>query len=793
MARRPPRNPVLASRPVVPALLPIDDLTDPDAALALWLGERLRRASLGGCAALLTARAFWPSEPDFRTDAGDGLVWVFALFLTVGLGIAGSLISGRFAMRWSWADLGVIALVGLVALSSLHAIDHRPALNLAWEWVAFGLVYWLIRSLPRTRGESTALAGALAATAVAVAVYGLFQVVVELPELRTHYLGHKLEALNLVGITPGSPQQALYEDRLLGSNEPYSTFALANSLAGFLVGPLVVCLGLVWQNLTRRDGTGSRLMAVGLAVVPGLLLLVCLVLTKSRSAWVGLTVGLLVLAFNERHRVRKRTLALAGMAGLALVVTLAWAGLATGRLDRLVLTQSGKSMKYRQQYWVGTWRAINATPAAYSKGFGPGNFGAPYVLHKLPEASEEVNDPHNFVLEVWATAGLWAVVALAVAVGFILWNTLGPPKVRADEPADTSFQADPSPPPSGPGWLVACSACGLLLVVVFRLTDFFQRDMLNRWLVLAVGWWLAVGFGRALWRRRPLDGSLLGAAVVAVLVNLTAAGGVGIPVVALGLWTAAALGLNLRDDRPCGRSREAGGRLAAFALAAVWVALLGTFLGAVVPFWKSEAAMAVAEDALNTRGRAPDFDRAENAYLAAIRADGYSSRPWLAMAAMEYQAWMSRGGKVEDKRWNKIPLDLAEAVTAPRPTNSWSKHRERAMMMKLILSRIGPNLPPMEITRFRANVIESSRKAVRLYPTNASLRAWLAEASAEISMNHDAAKEGREALRLDALTPHLDKKLDPKVRLWLESKVPAWEAAAQEAQGVATPKGKNKK
>ena len=126
----------------------------------------------------------------------------------------------------------VVSLVGaplffLVGLSSLHAIARRPAINLAWEWAAVGLVYFLFRNLPRTRGESAVLAGALLATAVAVSVYGLYQVVVELPMMRARYLSHRLEALRLVGITPGSPAQALYESRLLDSNEPWATFALA--------------------------------------------------------------------------------------------------------------------------------------------------------------------------------------------------------------------------------------------------------------------------------------------------------------------------------------------------------------------------------------------------------------------------------------------------------------------------------------------------------------------------------------------------------------------------------------
>src|SRR5262249_54073428 len=160
--------------------------------------------------------------------------------------------------------------------------------------------------------------------------------------------------------------------------------------------------------------------------------------------------------------------------------------------------------------------------------------------------------------------------------------------------------------------------------------------------------------------------------------------------VALGLWSLAAVGLNLRDDRRCGVLREAGGRGFAFALATVWVALLGAFLGAILPYWRTEAAMARAEEAINPgRGRPPGLDRAEREYLGATQMDHYSPRPWLAMAWLDYQAWQKRGAKYEDKRWNKVPVNLFKSAEPPRPDNSWSRHRERALMMTLLLKQIG--------------------------------------------------------------------------------------------------------
>ena len=719
------------------------------------------------------------------------MLWVLVLLVAAGLGLAGALAGGTLRVRWSWADAGAIALALLMGLSAGYAVDRRPAINLAWEWGGIVLAYLLVRNLPRTRGESTALAGALAATAVAVAVYGLYQAGVETPELQRRFLANKAETFRLMGVEPGTPAAASLENRLLHSTEPYSTFALANSLAGFLVGPLVLMLAAAWNNLTNRDGRGSRAATLALAVPPIAAVVICLVLTKSRSAWIGLAVALLVLAWRERKRVRPRTLALAAVGAGVVVAALVAAGLATGRLDALVFTQSNKSFRYRLEYWTGTWRAITESPKAFWQGYGPGNFAAAYLRHKLPEASEEIKDPHNFALETWASAGLWAVVALASAVAIGLWNAFGPARRKAGEAEpqkpDALWNA-PDAPPASPGWVLACAGTGWLAVLLVGDVNLFVPGLFERWAILGVSWGLAVACGLPLWRRRPLDPAALGAAALAVLINLTAAGGISIPAVALALWSALALAMNLRDDRPCGVLRGAGGRVPAFALTAVWVALLGTFVGAVGPYWRCSAAMAKAEDALNAR--TPDYASAEAYYERAKDADRFSSRPWRAMAALDYRVWMEQGAKPNDFHWRKIPIEMFKAVDPPRAPDAWAVHLERAQYMSLVLRHVASSLSPIDLTKYRANVVESSRKASRLYPTNASLRARLAEASADIGMTADALKEGKAALELDKATPHADKKLTPAVRTWLEGKIPEWEKSVPRAQGGATTKPK---
>ncbi|APW61015.1 O-antigen ligase family protein [Paludisphaera borealis] len=758
---------------------------------ALRLAERTRRLALGLLAALVVARAFWPSEPNLKEGAGAGLVWVVAVFLVGGMALLPSLVTGKFAFRWAPTDAAVIVLTALVAISSRRGVDWRIAINLAWEWVALGIVYLLLRILPRTRGESSALALAFAATAAAVAAYGLFQGAVELPELQNAYRRDPARILAEMKIEPGTPAQQAFESRLIGSNEVYSTFGLPNSLAGFLVGPLVLVLGLALQNLARSGDRGSRWGSLVMAAPPTLLILVCLTLTKSRSAWLGLLVASAILAWRSRRLLPRREFVGLLVAGAVVVVGLTAAGLATKRLDPQVLTQSSMSMRYRLEYWRGAWGVISEGAPSFARalgtytfwaGVGPGNFGSHYLLHKLPQSSEEIQDPHNLFFEVWATAGVWALIALLTALGSALWFLLKPV-------ADATAEPEPASPDDLPGrstWLVFAAGMGWVMVILLGRMNLFQDDLLPRWLILGFAWLLAALLLAPLWRRSPMPSFVFGAAAAAIVINLLAAGGIGIPTVALGLWSLIALGLNQRENALSGRLRTVESRLPAFALGVVGAAVAGTFVGYTVPFWQSEAEIAKAEEFI--AHRPPDFEKAENAYVRAEQLDHYNARAWVGHAYLQFLAWQSRGAKPEDLRWKTILIQMTKAVEPPRSPDSWTLHSERAGMTRMLLNRVASTLSPRETIQMQAKIVEATRTASRLYPTNAMLRARLAEASAEVSMFKDAVKEADEALRLDVLlAPHPDKRLPAAVRKQLQEKKSEWAEKAKQGGLPATP------
>ena len=157
------------------------------------------------------------------------------------------------------------------------------------------------------------------------------------------------------------------------------------------------------------------------------------------------------------------------------------------------------------------------------------------------------------------------------------------------------------------------AGAGWALVVVFGWLDPFQADLFPRWLILARAWLSAALLCVPLWNRLPIPALALAAGAIATLVNLLASGGIGIPTVALGLWSIIALGQNLRDDRKCSSTLEYESRMPSLGLAVAWSAAFGTFIGLVTPFWQCEAAVARGEAAMSLIP--PNYEASHDAFL----------------------------------------------------------------------------------------------------------------------------------------------------------------------------------
>lgn len=336
------------------------------------------------------------------------------------------------AASWVWGTAFLFcAWLAISAVWTIGRGNTRYAVNGFWQWtslIVFAAAVSRLAHRPRFQERCWKLT---LCAIFGILIYGFFDYAILQPMLRSQLQQNPEAMFEQQGVTPGSAAAILLRNRV-ESTEMHSVFALANSLAGFLVIAWSLLLGtflLRWspgnpcmKSEDENHGleTGSSrdrwLMIAEVAVLSALAL--ALLLTKSRTAWIAAsiaTVGLVGLHPLIRGRAKdvlkkhpqRCIVGLAGFAlalGIAIAIVYAW--------DPLIIREAGKSLAYRLDYWGGASRLIVEEPI---RGYGPLHFQSTYLRVKLPTAAESPADPHNFLLEIAHAGGIPLLIVAAVA------------------------------------------------------------------------------------------------------------------------------------------------------------------------------------------------------------------------------------------------------------------------------------------------------------------------------------------------------------------------------------------
>ncbi len=713
--------------------------------------------------ALFVLRPLYPSES--VAVEGDGLpvvmLWCLALLLWAILVVRGNLVR----MRFSLPDLAMGVFVLWHSVAALNAVVYespRPALNMLWEGWGLAIAFFLARQAFSSAVQRRAVASVMVALAVFLSLYGLYQYSVELPNTRHMYATNPDEMLRNAGewYPPGSPEREAFEQRL-ASLEPMATFALTNSFAGFLAPWTIVVLGafvLPAPGLAIRDKAPLVLSLVPLGL--------CLLLTKSRSAYLAcMCGGMAVIALwwlrRGTHIRLRRRLALAGIAGALIVAAVAGA-VAVGGLDVEVLSEAPKSLGYRLQYWQSSAAMIRDMPVM---GCGPGNFQSRYTAYKLPEASEEIVDPHNFLLEIWATAGTPALLALLAIGGascYCIFRHLKasqsctpvstenrtPDKGIAPQNSkteNTPFRKQPPQAVEDPSAAIAIYV-GALVGVLLSIPVGSMSAAPPVWFVslAAIPVGIVVLTMLRPWVLNANESPLLWTFAAAVLlIHLLFAGGITFPGLAGSLWLLVALALNASA---CGQ-RPASRRTGAAVLAGALVLLFGCHLTGYQPTLTARL--------LTDRVLAGVGDP-RTMLQEAVDADPWATEPRRFLADVICQQWLA----------HPDPATMAEFDRAVQNT------LDRAPRAATIYRQFGlAYCDCYAVNRDRDLLVKGIRllkRATELYPNDCRKRADLADAYLAAGDQANYQHERDEALRLDQLTPHLDKKLSEEQRQRLD-------------------------
>lgn len=691
--------------------------------------DRWRPRILAALAALFAARPLFPSES--AASQGDGLPVVMLWLALTVFWLMGVIGRRKFTVRFGWTDGAVAVLIGLYSLSALWAAwegNPRPAVNMLWEWIGFGVSFFLARQLITGRREARAMVAVMVAVAVSLAGLGLYQYFYELPATRAMYEKDPDRALRDAGLwfAPGSHEREMFEKRL-ESVEPLATFALTNSLAGYLAPWLVIAIGIGLGAGANERGNNRlrRWLAVAIVAAP---IAICLLLTKSRSAYLATLFGLLLAGVILPGRFRLNWRLFGAIAAVGAV--LLGIAVAIGGLDRFVWSEASKSLGYRLEYWQSTLHMIADHPLA---GCGPGHFQHAYTAYKLPQASEEIADPHNFLLEVWATAGTPTALALLAVLGVFFGSVV---LANRREP-DASSAASTAAETDSPGHVLAGGALGFLLSVPLGLMSSAPPGLAP----VVIGLPLAVAVALLLlrWIHRGVLPPLLPAiGVLVLLVNLLAAGGIGLPGVAGSLWLLLAVGLvGTRPPRDWTRRRGL------VALAAGVGLLVACHASAHSPVTACQAALRMA---------ARDPERAETYLYEAAAADPLSAEPWKQLANVALEKWLKRPDPETFQRFEQAAQEAL--AREPQAASAWLYYGDR------YLEIFGKTGRPEDLQMAR----KMHQRAVKLYPNSAIGHAKLAATYRAAGQGTEFRQEAERALQLDAITPHLDKKLPEDIR-----------------------------
>ena len=718
--------------------------------------EPLGRMLCGGLVLLLLLTRFFGVAES--ADRGETLWFVSLWLVTLLLWAMISWKSLAPIAPLGWFGIGVGLLAGGHVVSALIVVantgDKRSAINLAWEWIGVATGWFLLRQQCQSFAFRRELLAGLIATGTSIGALGLHQHYVEFPSMARKFgpLFDRLKVADPVeaamirnelakeNIPVEGPSLTLFEKRLRDSREPLGFFALANNLGGFLCVCLVLSASVVSSIWQSSDQSKWRRM-----VLWGFILLVlswCLLLTKSRTAWIGALIGL------GLHRLLTRNIMLTGkrwrlvLAVAAILAVAGWGLSRFGGLDQQVLTEAPKSLQYRLQYWSATLPMIREH---FLFGVGPGQFRWNYLLYKLPEASEEIADPHNLVLDVAANAGLFAVIGL-LTICLLLFRTVvnlgsgGVPSASTDDSVLGYFALCIT----GIIWIVYLFAGAddrilILLPMVGTLFWMLRKSLLN---LREDSNWVAVGWVTA---------------SISLLAHLCGAGGIGMPAISFLLMAliAAAEGSRQGSVKDCGHLKLGNAVIVSTLCIGLFVAL---FVTGIRPVAVVDEKL-FAGDQLVRRGM---LEAADADYRAAEAADRWSAEPIRRRAELAYRR--AQTDQFHSNESFQIAVGLMRDVKSRDPTSFRDDVRLGSWWMERWYSTRNAGDAKEAVAAFE--------RVCARYPTNALLMAELAFARDSAGLGDSAKEIASQSLRQDVINHergHIDRYLSDQVRIRLES------------------------
>jgi O-antigen ligase len=299
---------------------------------------------------------------------------LLARVLVIGLLIlfvARSVIGGALTIRRTRLDLPILVFLVSAFISTVFAFNQNVAVFGTYSrydglltTLTYAGVFWLSVQALADRGEARTLLRILLASGYLVAAVAIIQ-----------------------SVTDSVGQQSFVP--------AFGTLGQKNVLGMFLA----MLAPLAFLELVEADAWSKRILALNAFAI----IVIALVLSMSRSAWLGATIAGVILLVG-RYRPNFRIV----LGGIAVIMA---AGIVIAGLTIITPHQQER----RPDIWLDSLTMIASRPVF---GYGPDNFGLVYPSHFQTKnlGTQQVDKAHAEVLQVAATQGLVGFAAYGLII-----------------------------------------------------------------------------------------------------------------------------------------------------------------------------------------------------------------------------------------------------------------------------------------------------------------------------------------------------------------------------------------
>lgn len=329
------------------------------------LGGRLRRRSTLSLVAFGGLLGFVVSAP-FSISIAQICVFTAVVAWLASMTKAAPLLTQKFPLWGPWLLFALFTLA-----SAFHAPDSLNSLIKSRELTQI-MIFYLAMNVVQDDWEALWLVKALFAAASVAALYAL--------------------GVSLQGV-------------LSLANRPSGFFSIYMTFGGFLL--VVGLLAFTYLLVPARERKSKWVYA------SALLILTALITTLSRSAWVGLVIGVAAVAVASRRKVVSLCLA------LAVVLAIFMAPHSIRQRVKSMVNPRDKTAVERINMWKGGLKMFVDKKLL---GFGPGQIKYNYAHYANPDAaSKPPSHLHNNVVHLAAERGVFALGAwIWVWIGYFV-------------------------------------------------------------------------------------------------------------------------------------------------------------------------------------------------------------------------------------------------------------------------------------------------------------------------------------------------------------------------------------